>query len=797
MTSNSIWIQGASENNLKSLSLSIPHDAMILIFGPSGSGKTTLAVNTIAERMISSINSLGIAPREVDGTVRGLRYCFLDEASKQSSGSGTKQTLFEYLQLSSLLQELFQHSGEIECSSCGALNSAASCSFKLPSLDGDYFLCQRLPRKEVDQKFLTEKGITKFFMEGELYSSEELDDLSVPNELDLVIDFAEENSLSNGIFDDYPGAKLVLLNSSGQLKVELKSGDSCSSCDQILPDFKTVIGEGVFCEECTGLGYKTEWSKEHLFDLNADSLLETIRPFRLRPLRRKLPALREMLESLELDCDDPASSSALEKLFSEIKPFLDTIRRESKSESVVELLNSFRSSVNCKQCCSGVKLSFDEFFIGKSSISSLLQGPLSNLEPLLGKVESSIASFASEVISNFSMLGISEVNSISSLSTFEPWRQSLISSALVLSGRSVGAIYVLDEPLDILSSDKTSNLLKLFRLTVERGNTLLVVGHNQDFAEFFDYSVELGPGGGASGGEIISIEEQQGKDSPFYVKENLTGNSSAEEFCSVSGYLAKSDTNYSIDIAIGQLNLIAESEGSERELLWEVLSPSFKSLVAGEEADISFCNRFSIEKISGYSHFQRIVSLQFDAGSRGRKRISSFLGIEAEVGKLYSLSPKAKTTGATGSNLIRKSHLYRDVTWRGRTTEEVLEMTVSEAAFFFRFHPFISKRLVVAERLGLSYLSLYQQVDSLSQGEYQRLRLVEKISSLSGETQSLLLMEHACKGLGPAEVSNLISCLQKELGKGLTVLALESNRSFRDCSDRLLAVNLSASTSPL
>ncbi len=797
MTTKSISIQGASENNLKGLSLSIPHDAMTLIFGPSGSGKTTLAVNTIAERMISSINSLGISPKEVDGTVRGLRYCFLDKASKQPSGTRARETLFEQLNFSSLLQELFQHSGQIKCAACGTLNRAAECSHKLPSLEGEYFLCQRLPRREIDQKSLTEKGITKFFVKGELYSSEELGDLSSAVELDLVIDFMEGNFLKNRILEGDPDIKFVLLDSSGQLKVEISSSNNCSSCDHKLPDFETALGDGVFCEQCAGLGYQTEWSEDYLFDTDADSLLEAIRPFRLKPLRRKLPALLKMLDSLELDKDAPASSFAFEKLHSKIKPLLDTIRVESKSETVVELLDSFRSSVNCEQCCSGVKVLFDEFFIGKSSVASLLKGPLSNLEPLLIELDNSTASFALELVSNFSMLGISEMNLVSNFSNFEPWRQCLISSALVLSGRSSGAVYVLDEPFDLLSPERTSDLMKLFRSTVERGNTLLVVGHSQDLVEFFDYSVELGPGGGASGGEIVSIEEKQGRESRSLKKQKPAGNSSAEEFCSVSGYLPRFDANYLLDIAIGKINAIAESGGSERELLWKVLSPGFRSLVAGEEADVNFCNRFSIKEISSHSSFQRVISLHFNQGKRSRKRISSFLGIEAEIGKLYSLSSEAKTTGATGSTLIRKSHLHREVTWRGRSTEEVLEMTVSEAASFFRFHPFISKRLVVAEKLGLSYLSLCQQVDSLSQGEYQRLRLVEKIGSLSGETQSLLLMEHACKGLGPAEVSNLISCLREELGKGVTVLAIESNHYFRESVDQLLAINLSASTSPL
>jgi len=786
-------IQGASENNLKDLSLCIPHDAMTLIYGPSGSGKTTLAVTTIAERMISGINELGVRSGEFDGKVQGMRYCFLGDEFNDISSQEKEGSLFEVLGIKHFLTSLFEEKGEVKCGNCGVLNILSSGAADLSDLEGDFFLCLKIYKNEVSQELLSKLGVTRFFVDGELYSSEELSEVSNDVEFALILNwFRLPGELpSAGEYGEYfPDRPLVIIDSSGKEQRSLQKAGSCKECGTSLPDLDSIFLSGIFCEQCGGTGHSRAWRKEWLIDHEACSWFDSVRPFTLKPLRRRAESLRQLFKDLEIDESSPLAPAASEEFDRVVSPeelfsLLDSILLESKSETIGELLESFRTNKVCEHCQAGICCEQDSFIFEGKSIRQLLSRPLSELTDFI--FENSVStSVLPQVIGDLVAAGLGQTTFARKFSAYQPSELSQVRTILTLIGFTRGAIYILDEPLDLVPQERIVEMLKLFRRVVERGNTLIVVGHGGQLADCFDYAVELGPGGGASGGKIVSSRERAGRISELCEAPSDKA-ATGEQLFSISGCLPESGKDFRVEIEVGGINCLSAGFAQNGEFVRKVLCPGMKALALGEQVDDLFSQRFGLKKISDEDCFDKVVSVPVFARQKGKRTVYSVLGIRSEVGKLFALQPEAKALGVKASALTRNPSAYRQITWRGRSVEEVLSMSISEAERFFGFHPSIGKVLDGAERLGLGYLTLDQEIATLSHGEFQRIRLVDKIAGLgspgAAEGRTLLIVEHVCQGLGPAEVELLIGYLRKLVEKGVTTVALENNSLFFEKAD--------------
>ena len=391
----------------------------------------------------------------------------------------------------------------------------------------------------------------------------------------------------------------------------------------------------------------------------------------------------------------------------------------------------------------------------------------------------------------------------------------------------VGVLYILDEPSIGLHARDNVKLIKALKDLRDLGNSVIVVEHDKDMMLESDYILDIGPGAGRHGGQVIAEGTPEeflrsksktagylnGKIGIQYSSERRKGKG---EKLSLRGATGNNLKNVDLNIPLGTLTCITGVSGSGKStLIHETLFP-----ILNQQFYNSRTEPLAYKKVEGLEHLDKVIEVdQSPIGRTPRSNPATYTGVFTEIRDLYSQLPEAKIRGyktgrfsfnvkggrcetceGAGLRLIEMEFLpdiyvpcetckgkrYNretlEVRFKGKSISDVLDMTVEEAVSFFENQPRILRKIKTLDEVGLGYISLGQHATTLSGGEAQRVKLATELSKRDTGKTFYILYEPTT-GLHFQDIAHLLDVLQKLVEKGNTVLVIEHNMDVIKTAD--------------
>ena len=455
---------------------------------------------------------------------------------------------------------------------------------------------------------------------------------------------------------------------------------------------------------------------------------------------------------------------------------------------------------------------------------------LTEKEQIIGK------SIIKEIKSRLTFLknvGLGYLTLSRSAGTLSGGESQRIRLATQIGSSLMGVLYILDEPSIGLHQRDNDKLISTLKKLRDLGNTLIVVEHDDDTMYAADHIVDIGPGAGVNGGNIVfsgtvdellkcdeSITGQylSGKKSIPVPEKRRTGNGN---FLSVRGAAQNNLKNIDVDIPLGTFTCVTGVSGSGKSsLVNEII---YKNLAAKLNRAKVIPGKFT--EMTGLEYLDKVIDIdQSPIGRTPRSNPATYTGVFGDIRELFAQTNHSKMKGYTagrfsfnvkggrceaceGDGIIKiemhflpdvyvpcevcKGHRYNretlEVKYKDNSIYDVLEMTVDEGAEFFANIPKISRKLKTLQEVGLGYIKIGQPATTLSGGEAQRVKLATELSKRStGKT--IYILDEPTTGLHNADIHKLTEVLQKLVDNGNTVLVIEHNLGLIKVCDHIIDI---------
>jgi excinuclease ABC subunit A len=818
-----IKIHGAREHNLKNISLDIPRDKMVIITGLSGSGKSTVAFDILfAEGQRRFLDSMSPYARQfveqlekpdVD-LVEGVPPSVAIE--QRVTRGGGKSTVATVTEVYHFLRLLFAKTGTQFCPDCDLpveKQSMAAIVRQLETAVKRGPLKVLAPLVKARKGFHTDvarwaerQGFDTMFVDGHLIPVAQFRKLERFKEhtIDVVVGAIDakrilkaRNLIQRAL--DIGRGTAHLLDSKQRLTV-MSTEMSCPGCgrafEELDPRLFSFNSPHGACEQCGGFGEIWDRDKQTGKDDTGDSALEN-----------ELAAERE---SEWIDEEEAVPCLACHG--SRLNPIARHVRLQGHT------VDNFTA------------LSAGEAFqlIGKLRFRGNQKTVADDLVPEI----SQRLRFMQNVGLGYLALG----RSAKTLSGGESQRIRL---AAQLGSNLRGVLYVLDEPTIGLHPRDNLRLLETLTALRQKGNSLVIVEHDEETMRRADHIIDLGPGAGMHGGEVVvqgtlgDIQNHAASETGRCLKTPLchptrkTRRSLDEvaQWIEIRGARANNLKDVHVRFPVGRLSVITGISGSGKStLMRSVLLPAVKDALKNKrEAQREF-----ISQISGADAFETVYEVdQSPIGKTSRSTPATYIKVFDEIRKLYGQLPvsrvrgyspsrfsfnteggRCETCAGQGAIKLEMSFLpssyvpcedcggrrYNaqtlEVLYHEKSIGDVMEMTIEQAASFFPANPKIARPLSLLVDTGLGYLKLGQPSPTLSGGEAQRLKLATELTRGIGRAQNerirkmrkpkstLYLLEEPTIGLHMADVELLLHVLHRLVDEGNTVIVIEHNVSI-------------------
>lgn len=894
MSSKNITIKGARQHNLKNIDLKLPKEKFIVITGLSGSGKSTLAFDTLyaegQRRYVESLSSyarqfLGVIGKPDVDSIDGLSPAISIEQKTTSknprSTVGTVTEIYDYLRL------LFARIGVAYCPDHNEPITSQTPQEIVKKIQKEYrnqvtilspVIRQKKGTYEKLIEDLNKQGYARIRLDGKIVRTDEKHSLSryKMHDIDVVIDRldlkdnsrlteAVENALkkSDGL--------LILQDEEGKDKT-YSSNLTCPKCDitfeELQPRMFSFNSPFGACEECHGLGVKIEFDPDLIIPDKsksiADGAIACFPRFDISWRHQQIAAVgkkykfdiftpiekltKKQLEVLLYGTDEPikarwpgGASMHMEDGWEGIIPQQERLHRETKSEYRKSELEKFMRGRVCP-VCKGKRLKEKILSVkieGKSIIDitdmSIKDATEFFKELKLTEKQTLIASQVLKEIKQrldfLNNVGLSYLTLSRSAGTLSGGEAQRIRLATQIGANLTGVLYVLDEPSIGLHQRDNNKLIETLHKLRDLGNTLVVVEHDEDTIRAADYVVDIGPGAGIHGGEIIAegtpaqIEKNSksltgqylhGKQEIAIPKKRREGSFPIK----ILGAEENNLKNINVDIPTQSLNLITGVSGSGKStLINEILNKGMSKKI----------NKSSKEKpgkhksIKTDAYIDKVIVIdQSPIGKTPRSNPATYTKLFDDIRNLFAETKDAKMRGykpgrfsfnvqggrcekCKGDGTIKiemnflpdvyieceecKGKRYNDETlevkYKDKSIADVLDMSVEEALELFQFVPNIRRKLQTLSQVGLEYVKLGQSAITLSGGESQRIKLTKELAKRS-TGRTLYILDEPTTGLHFHDVKKLLDVMQEIVNKGNTMVVIEHNLDVIKCADHII-----------
>ncbi len=865
----SIAIIGAKEHNLQDISVDIPRDQMVVVTGLSGSGKSTLVFDLVyAEGQRRYIDSLSAYSRQFIKVLARPNVDLLTgipptvAIEQRMSRGGRNSTVATVTELSHYLRLLYAKIGVQHCTQCGAPLAAQSRSQILARIQADFhgqettfFAPVVRGRKGFHKDILAgarKLGFKQARIDGRTTALEPGQSLQryKEHDIDIVIGQTRVNGANGNRRDTEALLQSSLRVGSGAVHVRGEDERTysehlfCVACglgfEELEPRLFSFNSRQGACPACTGAGFLWEFDPELIVPDESKSLKQdALMPLARSELKRTKNKLLRGLKKLGVPVDRPfgelnaeqrqlvfaGNGQGLQGTFDILNEALEYGEDTGSSYA----LSQFLGESACSEC-QGERLNprARAVQVCDQSLPALMRlsvaDCLSHLQDLSLSERDTLVGrpILKEIVPRLSFLnqvGLSYLSLDRRADTLSGGEAQRIRLAAQLGSNLCGVCYILDEPTIGLHPRDNARLIDTLRNLQERGNTVLVVEHDEQTIENADVVIDLGPGAGVHGGRVVAIG------SPNQLRKNtdsLTGRflSSAHPRLGpvrslkdrsrlrLRGVRENNLKNIDIDIPLGTWVGVSGVSGSGKSsLVQEVLVNGLRRKLGLYAGRVGLHD--SIDNTEG---IERVVEVdQSPIGKTPRSVPASYVGFWDEVRKLFSLLPDARLRGykpgrfsfnvkggrcetCTGQGRIKMEMSFLpdvyvtcdvcggrryneetlEIAYNGKNIADVLDMTIEEAARFFIGVPKIAQPLKLLNDIGMGYIRLGQASNTLSGGEAQRIKLAYELAKRS-RGKTLYVLDEPTTGLHFADIEKLIHTLHRLIDKGNTVVTIEHN----------------------
>ena len=546
-------------------------------------------------------------------------------------------------------------------------------------------------------------------------------------------------------------------------------------------------------------------------------------------------------EKLTLNYDQPRGKGTLYQPFEGIINNLERRYRETQSDAMKREIEECMSECPCPEC-QGRRLKREALAVtvGESSIHSFCERPVDEALAFLDTITLSDtqAMIADQILKEIrarlgflKSVGLQYLTLTRQAGTLSGGESQRIRLATQIGSSLMGVLYILDEPSIGLHQRDNDLLLGTLKHLRDLGNTLIVVEHDEDTMRAADYIVDIGPGAGVHGGQVVAcgtaaeVMDTPGSITGDYLAgrrkvpvpaERRQGNG---HVLTVRGAAENNLRHIDVDFPLGTFIAVTGVSGSGKSsLVNEIL---YKRL--GAELNRTKARPGRHDAMEGIEHLDKVIAIdQSPIGRTPRSNPATYTGLFNDIRELFASTQDAKTRGygpgrfsfnvrggrceaCSGDGLLKiEMHFLPDiyvpcevckgkrynretleVRYKGKNIHEVLEMTVDEALPFFENLPRLYKRVKTLKDVGLGYVKLGQPSTTLSGGEAQRVKLATELSKQStGST--VYILDEPTTGLHTADVHQLVEVLQRFVDKGNTVVVIEHNLDVIKTADHLI-----------
>lgn len=894
-----IRIKGASQHNLKNISLDIPRDQFVIITGVSGSGKSSLAFDTIyAEGQRRYVESLSTYARQFIGqmdkpiveSIEGLSPAIAIEQRTAShnprSTVGTVTEIYDYFRL------LYAGIGVCHCYRCGreiksqTIDSILESVLTLPA-NASFSIMAPLVRGKKGEfqkelKKLQKEGFARVRIDGEVrdLAEEIILEKNKRHDIDLVVDRLVlkegvrkrlRDSLEIAVSRAEGLVRIVPVNGQEMLYSEKYACPDCGiSISALTPRMFSFNSPYGACPDCNGLGtcmHFTEYlvvpdaglslregaiapwaGRNSLYYHNVLDALSTHYSFDINTPFNKLPEkIQKVLlygsgkDNIKFYHDRP------NKRYFTHKPFEGAIKqleRRWKETTSVAVRNDLIHYIDSSACntCHGARLKEEVLAVtvnGKNIyelcrmsirecfdfFEQLILSPQEKniTERIIKEIKNRL-----QFLLNVGMDYLSLERSTLSLSGGESQRIRL---ATQIGSGLMGVLYVLDEPTVGLHQRDNLRLIDTLKKLRDMGNTVLVVEHDADMILASDHIVDMGPGAGTQGGEIVfqgtpgeilqsddSLTGRylSGKESIALPskRRSLTG-----RYIILEGACENNLKNIDIKIPVGVFTAVTGVSGSGKSTM--IIETLYK--VLARRLNQHHGSMGKIKRVVDLGDIERVIMInQQPIGRTPRSNPITYTGIFSFIRELFANLPEARVRGfkpgrfsfnvkggrceaCEGNGLIKiEMHFLPDVyvtcdvcrgkrfnqdtldiKYKDKNIADILDMTVNQALQFFSNIPSIKSHLQMLYEVGLGYVHLGQSATTLSGGEAQRIKLARELGK-KVNCNTLYILDEPTIGLHFADIQKLLDVLIRLVDMGNTMVVIEHNLDVIKCADYVI-----------